>query len=104
VDLAGVGAATGGRLFLHATIEFYRVQTMKHRDHFTIAEGAKLVGRSPVTIRYWAQRGHIGAYKSGGTWLINRHDLEWAARNRKPRPATKPATDHAGGRKKERTT
>lgn len=69
---------------------------MKHADHFTVSEGAKLVGRPAVTVRYWARTKRIGSYKSEGTWLINRHDLEWMARNTKPR---KPS-GHAAGRRK----
>ena len=72
---------------------------MKQHEYVTVAEGAKRVGRSPVTVRYWAQRGHVIARKSGGTWLIWFQDLRHFAGlyQVKRRAKTQPAADHAGG-------
>jgi len=48
---------------------------MRESDYVTVTEGAKLIGRPAVTVRWWARNGKCLAYKSGGTWLIHRVQL-----------------------------
>ena len=55
---------------------------MKQNDFVTVAEGAKLVGRPAVTVRWWARNGKLLAYKSGGTWIIHRAHLCKLARGK----------------------
>ena len=48
---------------------------METKDLVSIHEAASLTGRKVVTIRYWAQRGHVRATKVGRAWLLHRLDV-----------------------------
>ena len=37
---------------------------------------AKMIKRNPETIRRWIEKGKVRGFKSGGTVLVNIHDLE----------------------------
>lgn len=59
---------------------------METRDLITIHAAHSLTGWPIVTIRYWAQHGHIRATKVGRAWLLHRLDvLAHASSRRTPR-------------------
>lgn len=61
------------------------MHTVETRDLVTIHEAASLTGRKVVTIRYWAQRGHVRATKVGRAWLLHKLDvLAYASARRNP--------------------
>ena len=49
---------------------------MPFHNYFTLAEVARLVRRSPTTLRVRIFRKQIQATKLGPTWLIHRHELQ----------------------------
>jgi excisionase family DNA binding protein len=48
---------------------------METSELVTIHEAHSLTGCPVVTIRYWAQRGHVRATKVGRAWLLHRLDV-----------------------------
>ena len=56
--------------------------SQRNKGYVSVAEGAALVQRPAVTVRWWARHGKVRAKKSGETWLVRRDSLlEFAGLN-----------------------
>ena len=48
-------------------------------DILSLEEAARMLGRSPNTMRWAAQTGRLGAKKIGRDWVTTRDEVQWYA-------------------------
>ena len=60
---------------LTTIINVVNIAAMSKNEYITVTEGAELVGRPAVTVRWWARKRRIRAYKSREIWLVHRESL-----------------------------